>query len=121
MISLKAAEDINLKAAQNIRMQAEAKDISAKAGRDLYVTTQRNTEVDVRNGDAEINVASGNLRMQAAKEISFKGQAGGNITIAQADGSIDIDTEGNIAVEGPAVSITGKSIDIDGSATDNNS
>ena len=121
MISLKAAEDINLKAAQNIRMQAEAMDVGARAGRNLRVGTGGKTDVQVHQGDTNVKVSKGSLHIDANRDISFRGNGGGNITIAQEDGTIDVDTKGNVAIKGPKVKVVGQTIEIEGKNVGNNS
>jgi type VI secretion system secreted protein VgrG len=120
-ISLQAAHDFNLKVGQTIRFQAESADVAVTAGRDLNINSGADTSLEVRNGDADIKVTQGSFQLQAAKDISFKGDGGGPITIGQAGGTISIAENGNLSIEGPEVEITGNTISIKGNNVGNNS
>jgi uncharacterized protein (DUF2345 family) len=106
---------------QTIRFQAESADVAVTAGRDLNINSGADTSLEVRNGDADIKVTQGSFQLQAAKDISFKGDGGGPITIGQAGGTISIAENGNLSIEGPEVEITGNTISIKGNNVGNNS
>ena len=119
-ISLQAATDIQFKADQNIQFDAENKNMIISAGKDMVIDVANNMSAEVRNSDMTVNVSSGEFSLKAAQNISLLGQGGGPITIQQGNGTIQIDTSGNLSLKGPQVNINGVTINLKGGSIGGN-
>jgi type VI secretion system secreted protein VgrG len=111
-IAFQAATDFRVKAGDNILFKAEKQNIEMTAGKDLVVDVARALSVEVRNSDMEMLVNSGNLHFKTARDTSIIGQGGGPITITQANGTLQISTKGNVALQAGQIDIQGNSINL---------
>jgi type VI secretion system secreted protein VgrG len=111
-IAYQAATDFRLKAGDNIQFKAEKQNIEMTAGKDLVVDVARALSVEVRNSDMEMLVNSGNLHFKTARDTSIIGRGGGPITITQANGTLQITTRGNVALQAGKIDIQGNSINL---------
>jgi type VI secretion system secreted protein VgrG len=111
-IAFQAATDFQIKAGDNIQLKAEKQDIRMTAGKDMLVDVARALSVEVRNSNMELIVNRGNLNIKTARDTSVIGQGGGPVTITQANGSLQITTQGNVAIQGGKIDIHGNSINL---------
>jgi type VI secretion system secreted protein VgrG len=111
-IAFQAATDFRVKAGDNILFKAEKQNIEMNAGKDMVVDVARALSVEVRNSDMEMLVNSGNLHFKTARDTSVIGQGGGPITITQANGTLQISTKGNVALQAGQINIQGNSINL---------
>ena len=119
-ITMHAATDIKLEAGDHILMRAEKEDMTLTSGKDMVGDIQNNFSVDVHNKNIEIQVTSGNAAIQAAKNITFKGDGGGLIHVGQSGGVIEISAGGDLTVDGKSVTVNAPTINIRGNAVGNN-
>lgn len=113
-IQLDAATDIDCKAKQHIRAQAEAQNVEITAGRDSVQTTERDASWEVRRGDMKMQISSGRFELRAAREITLMGEGGGNIHLGQAGCRLEIDTGGNLNLAGKTLNISFQTINLKG-------
>ncbi len=113
-IQLDAATDIEFKAKQNIRAEAEAQDVEITAGRNSVQTTQRDASWEVKQGDMKLQVANGRFELKAAKAITLIGEGGGNIHLGQAGCRFEIDTGGNLNLSGKTLNLDFQTINMKG-------
>jgi type VI secretion system secreted protein VgrG len=111
-IAFQAATDFRVKAGDNVLFKAEKKDIRMTAGKDMVVDVARALTMEVRNSDMELLVNSGNLHFKTARDTSFIGQGGGNITLTQARGTLQITTKGDVSLQAGKIDIQGNSINL---------
>jgi type VI secretion system secreted protein VgrG len=111
-IAFQAATDFRVKAGDNVQLKAEKKDIRMTAGKDMVVDVARALTMEVRNSDMELLVNSGNLHFKTARDTSFIGQGGGNITLTQARGTLQITTKGDVSLQAGKIDIQGNSINL---------
>jgi type VI secretion system secreted protein VgrG len=111
-IAYQAATDFHVKAGDNVRFQAEKKDIAMTAGQDMVVDVTRSLSMEVRNKDMDLIVDSGALNIQAAKDIAILGQGGGAITISQQNGTLQITKQGDLIISAGKVDIQGAVINL---------
>lgn len=109
-IAFQAATDFRLKAGDNVLFKAEKQNIEMTAGKDMVVDVARALTVEVRNSDMELLVNSGNLHFKTARDTSFIGRGGGNITLTQARGTLQITSKGDVALQAGKIDIQGNSI-----------
>ena len=119
-IQLDAATDIEFKAKQHIRAQAEAQDVEIKAGRNSVQTTERDASWEVKQGDMKLQVESGRFELRVAKAITLLGEGGGNIHLGQAGCNFEIDTGGNLNLSGNTFNANFKTINLKGQNIGNN-
>jgi len=111
-IAFQAATDFRIKAGDNILCKAEKQNIEMTAGKDMVVDVARALTVEVRNSDMNLLVDSGNLHFKTARDTSFIGRGGGNITLTQTRGTLQITTNGNVALQAGKIDIQGNSINL---------
>jgi type VI secretion system secreted protein VgrG len=119
-VDVQAAEDCTLKAGGAIRFEAEAANIEARAGKDMVISSGGTCSMEVRRGDATVLVNRGGLSIQAARDITVRGDGEGSIRIGQAGGQIEIGAGGDLTINAPTVEITGDSIKVSGKSQGNN-
>ncbi|MEJ2465952.1 MAG: type VI secretion system tip protein TssI/VgrG [Candidatus Thiodiazotropha sp.] len=119
-IQLDAATDIEFKAKQNIRAQAEAQNVEISAGRNSVQTTQQDASWEVKQGDMKMQVESGRFELRVAKAITLLGEGGGNIHLGQAGCRFEIDTGGNLNLSGKTLNMTFQTINLKGQNIGNN-
>jgi len=119
-IGIDAATDLRMKAGDHIQLQAEKENIEMEAAEDVVVQAGHGMSVEVRNEDLTMFVSNGNIGIQAAKDITVKGQGGGTMHIGQSGASIEISSGGDLIISGSTVTISGSSINIKGSSIGNN-
>lgn len=111
-IAYQAATDFRLKAGDNIQFEAEKLDIEMTAGKDMIVDVNRNLSMEVRNQNMDLIVDRGNLHVKTARDTSVIGRGGGPVTITQANGTLQITTKGNVALQAGQIDIQGNSINL---------
>lgn len=119
-IQMNAATDISLKAKQHVRLEAEQQDVQIIANRNSIQKTERNATYEVRQGNLETIVASGNYHLRAAKSLTFKGEGGGKIHIGQTGCMLEIDTGGNMNLSGNKLQMDFSTIMVKGQNIGNN-
>lgn len=119
-IEMHAATDIKLEAGDHILLRAEKEDLSLTSAKDTVVDVGNNCSVEVHNKNLELQVTSGHAAIQAAKNITFKGDGGGLIHVGQSGGSIEITTGGDLTVDGKSITVNAPVINIRGNAVGNN-
>ncbi|MHB8713922.1 MAG: type VI secretion system tip protein TssI/VgrG [Trichloromonadaceae bacterium] len=113
-IDLQAATDIRMKATNKVDLHSEQQDIQLKAAQNMVLQAGEGMTVEVRNQNLTLRVTGGQLSIEAAKEINILGQGGGAITIGQSGGKIQIAPSGAVSIDSHTVDITGKSVNIQG-------
>jgi type VI secretion system secreted protein VgrG len=101
-----------LTAKQNIKLNAEGKDLSLTSGQDLIIEAGKDMSVRVMDGDSTITVQQGSLSIDAANSINIISE-GGPITIEQGGGKIEM-SDGKVSIQGNTVSIEGNSVAVTG-------
>ena len=119
-ITMHAATDIKLEAGDHILLLAEKEDMTLTTGKDMRVDVINNLSIAVQNKNLEMQVTSGNAAIQAAKNITFKGDGGGLIHVGQSGGVIEISTGGDLTVDGKSITVNAPSINIRGNSVGNN-
>ncbi len=119
-ITYQSAANIDMTAQKNIRMSADEENIELSADKDMVIETGQSMSVRVIDEDMEIIVESGNISIEAAKDITIAGQGGGPITIGQGGGTIEISTGGDLTIDANSIEINGSSINIKGTQVGNN-
>ena len=113
-IEFKAATDIRKKAGMNVNLHTETQNIEVQAGKDMVVDVMDNMSLEVRNDNLNIIVTSGNFEIKAAKAITVKGQGGGPIHIGQSGGKVEIAAGGAITIQGKTINVDGSNVYLKG-------
>ncbi len=119
-IQLQAATDLRLAAGAHLLVQAERQDVSLSAGRNLVAEAGGSLSIEVLSRDLDMLVNQGQLGIEVARAVTLKGQGGGRLHIGQGDGAIEVSPAGDLALSGPAVTITAARINIRGGSVGNN-
>ena len=119
-IEMHAATDIKLESGDHILIRAEKEDITFTAAKDMVVDASNNISIEVHNKNFEMQVTSGHTAIQAAKNITFKGDGGGLIHVGQSGGVIEVSTGGDLTVDGKSITVNAPTINIRGNSVGNN-
>lgn len=119
-IRVESAEDIEYSAKGSIRWQSREGDITLTSGVGMHWQVGDGLYEQVDAGNYQIQVLDGSLNVEAARDITFNGLGSGAITLKQSDGTLQIDSGGNLTLTGPAVEITADTIAIKGGTVSNN-
>jgi uncharacterized protein involved in type VI secretion and phage assembly len=98
-----AGRDIQLAAGESIHIEA-GQDVEITAGGDFKLSAEQDAVFQIKQGDQLIKVERGEVFIQAARDIWIEGDGSGPITLAQQDGGVEIDTQGNMTLFGKAFS-----------------
>jgi type VI secretion system secreted protein VgrG len=113
-IQLDAATDIDFKAKQNVRLQAEARDVELVANRDSIQRTEKDASWQVLQGNMKMMVSQGRIELRAGNQITILGEGGGNIHVGQAGGMLEIDTAGNMNLSGKQLTMNFQTLNFNG-------
>ncbi len=119
-ISVEAATDIEYSAGQNLRWQSREGDMTVKSAAAMHWQIGDGLTQQVDANDYQVRVNSGSFLLEASADILFNGIDSGTITLAQGNGLIQIDSGGNLTLEGPQIELTADAIAIKGGTIGNN-
>jgi type VI secretion system secreted protein VgrG len=107
-ITHQAGSNLQLTAQEDISWVTENGDLNVQVGGQWVVEAADGVSTHVVSGDQSIVVENGSYQLEASSNVSFN--AGGSLTFTQGGGTIQIDSSGNLTLEGPSVSINAASI-----------
>jgi len=117
-ITQQAAGNITLTAGEDINWTSTEGDMNVTAGGEIIVEIELGQKTHVVTGDNDINVTDGDFNVDASADVSMA--AGESLTFTTGGGSLQIDSGGNITLDGSAVEVTADSIAIKGGSIGNN-
>lgn len=107
-ITHQAGNNLQLTAQEDLSWVTENGELNVQVGGQWVVEAADGASTHVVSGDQSIIVENGSYQLEAASNVSFN--AGGSITFTQGGGTIQIDSSGNLTLEGPSVSINAANI-----------
>ncbi len=119
-ITVEAATDIEYSAGQHIRWQSREGEMTLRSEGAMHWQVGDGLNQQVVEGNYQLNVEAGDYSLEADANITFSGVGSGSITLAQGDGTLQIDSSGNLTLNGPQIEITGDTIAIKGGTIGNN-
>ena len=119
-IKYQSADKITFSAESDIDWQSINGGLEISAKEDIALEAGESIRVHAVNGNVEWLSESGVLILNADANITFKSSGNGVFQIAQGNGSIEIDSSGNLIIDAPKVEINADNIAIKGNAIGNN-
>ncbi|GGX39252.1 type VI secretion system Vgr family protein [Saccharospirillum salsuginis] len=119
-ITVESATDIEYSAGKNLRWQSREGEMTLRSEGAMHWQVGDGLNQQVVDGDYEVNVEAGDYSLEADANITFSGIGSGSITLAQGDGTLQIDSSGNLTLNGPQIEVTGDTIVIKGGTIGNN-
>ncbi|TCS41301.1 type VI secretion system Vgr family protein [Reinekea marinisedimentorum] len=107
-ITHQAGNNLQLTAQEDLSWVTEEGDLNVQVGGQWVVEAADGCSTHVVSGDQSIVVEGGSYQLEASSDVSFS--AGGSLTFTQGSGTIQIDSSGNLTLEGPSVAINAASI-----------
>ncbi len=113
-----AGANLSLTAQEDLSWVTEEGQLSVEVGGEFVVEAADGISTHVVSGDQLVVVEDGNYALEASDNISFG--AGSSLTFSQGDGTIQIDSSGNLTLNGPTIEMTADKIIVKGGTVGNN-
>ena len=117
-INHQSGKNLQLTAKEDLTWVTEEGELNVQVGDKLILEAANGISTHVVSGNHSIVVEDGGYELEASANISVS--AGESITLTQGKGSIQIDSNGNLTLDGPSVEIVADKIVIKGGSVANN-
>ena len=117
-ITHQAGANLSLTAQEDLSWVTEEGKLSIEVGAQLIVEAADGISTHVVAGDKTVVVEDGSYALEASENISFA--AGSALTFSQGGGAIQIDSSGNLTLDGKSIEMTADKIIVKGGTVGNN-